>query len=199
MKRYALSVSVLLLLTSGCGNERPAPKNAAAPAPAQAELNRKAMEGRGVDLRLYDSAPTPDAPRKPRFWVHADEYSLDEKEEIWSLANTEAVIYGKDEASESITLKAGSGRFQQEKAAYLGDGVVAQMGGMTIELTDFEWINEERLGRSDHPVSIVTPDSNLTASSLRLYPDEKKIILTHVSGTMRFPAEKEEAHEEPAP
>ena len=44
----------------------------------------------------------------------------------------------------------------------------------------------ERLARTDQPVSIATSDSHLTASSLRMYPDQKQLVLTNVTGTVRF-------------
>lgn len=59
------------------------------------------------------------------------------------------------------------------------------MGTMQMELTDIEWKNDERVAVSDHPVTITTEDSHLEASSLRLYPDKRQMVLTNGSGILR--------------
>ncbi|NIA16452.1 MAG: LPS export ABC transporter periplasmic protein LptC [Nitrospiraceae bacterium] len=189
MKPYLWSV-LLVVLAAGCGDKlsaRPQELNPPSrPGIETASYERPSMAGRGITLRLYDSGLTAGASRKPTVIVQAEEYSLDEKEHVWTLEKTHAVIYGAAEEDADIVLDAGRGRFREERTAYLKDGVIARIGEMEVQLTDLEWLNDEQMGRSDHPVSIITDGSKLNASSLRLYPEEQKLILTDVTGTIRF-------------
>jgi hypothetical protein len=183
--------TVLLLALSGtlgCGNgfngqepvETPVPA-----APARDAGQGANMEGRGADFRLFDGDPTPGPARRPRLWLHVDSFSLAE-ENIWSFKKARAVIYGRDEQMEDMFLEAGGGSYQEAKSAYLKDGVTAKIGEMKLELRDIEWLNDEGLAKSDYPVSITMPDSELKASSVRLYHKEKQIVLTDVTGTLRL-------------
>lgn len=189
MNRRAQTVLLLVVaLEAGCGNgfngrkpaEPPVP-----PAPANAAGPQANMEGRGADFRLFDGDPTSGPARRPRLWLHVDSFSLAE-ENIWSFQNARAVIYGRDDQMEDMFLEAGGGSYQEAKSAYLKDGVTAKIGDMELELRDFEWLNDEGLAKSDYPVSITTPDSELKASSVRLYHKEKQIVLTDVTGTLRL-------------
>ena len=143
------------------------------------------MEAQAVDLRLFDDRPTGGAPRKPTFWVHAEVFALEE-DDIWSFEKARAVIYGRDAKDELITLEAGQGRFQETKMAYLEGDIIARVHNMTLKMQDIEWINEEGVARTDSPLSVRTETSHLKASSLRLYPDEKRLVMTDVSGLLEF-------------
>ena len=142
-------------------------------------------EAHDLNLRLYEGNPTAGETRRPTFWVHAEVFTLGE-ENVWLFEQAHAMIYGHGEKGSEITIDAGRGRFQEGKAAYLKDGVTAQVGDMHIDLTDLEWINDERMARTDNPVSVTSPDSNMKASTLRLYPDQKQLLLTRVSGTVKL-------------
>jgi len=190
VKRCALAAGILLLL--GCGQVL-APKPPAGPASASEALgidrDQLSMEAKGVDLRLFDTHPTNGDTRKPTLWVHADLCTLEEQN-IWSFQKAHAVIYGRDPNDAEITLEAGSGRFQEAKMAYLKDGVKVHVGKMDLDLADFEWINDERVGRTDNPITVASKDLNLTASSMRLYPDKRQIQMTNASGMMRIERER---------
>jgi len=185
----ALILGVTVLAAAGCGKGFNGRATAPPPADAHAGGNRSAniegMEGRGADFRLFDGDPTSGPARRPRFWLHVDSFSLAE-ENIYSFENGHAVIYGRDDQMQDMYLTAGGGMYQEAKSAYLKNGVVAQIGDMKLELQDFEWLNEEGLGKSDNPVSIHSPDSELKASSVRLYHKEKQMVLTDVTGTFRL-------------
>jgi len=177
--------SLVLALAWGCGGSLapPAdPPDAAGPVFAE---ERPAMEGRGVTLRLNQSDPTFGTPRKPTVTLHGETFSVGE-DGIWSLEDVRAKIRGTAQDAEPILLEAGRARFQEAKTAYLKDGVVARAGSMRMELIDLEWVNEERMGRTDHPVFIRTDTMHLNASSLRLYPDTRRVVMTDVVGTLRF-------------
>ena len=76
--------------------------------------------------------------------------------------------------------------------AELKGGVDVQFEDMHLQLSDMEWINEERVARTDNPVSLASNSVQLQAATLRLYPDEKQLVLTHAAGTMRFDAMERE-------
>ncbi len=186
MRHCVLAAGVLLI--AGCGEVLVA-KPPQAPVSASESLgvdkDRLSMEARGVDLRLFDARQTDGESRKPTLWLHADMFTLEEQN-ISSFKKARAVVYGKDAATEEITLEAGAGRFQESKMAYMKDGVVARIGKLTLQLEDFEWINETREGKTEHPVTVTSDSAHLTASSMRLYPETRKIELVSVSGSMRF-------------
>ncbi len=189
-----------MLAATGCGNSlAPTSPPASVLAEDREEPQRpqgqsKLSEGRGVDLRMFPSDPTVTGPRKPTFWIHADVFSFDEKERLWSLESVRAVIYGQKEGNEEILLEAGRGQFQESeenegrgtKLAYLKDGVVAKVGAMKLQLSDIEWVNDEMMAKSDNPLSITTEDSTLDAGGVRLYPDDKRLVLRDAKGTIRF-------------
>jgi len=194
VNRGAQTVLLLVLFTvAGCGNgfngHKPAAPTAA-PAPANAPGPHANMQGRGADFRLFDGDPTSGPARRPRLWLHVDSFALAE-ENIWSFKNAHAVIYGRDAQMQDMFLEAGGGSYQEAKSAYLKDGVVAKIGDMELKLRDFEWLNDDGLAKSDYPVSIKTPGSELKASSVRLYHKEKQIVLTDVTGTLRLERAKQ--------
>ncbi len=195
MKSHLLLALIgLALLLNACGGPQPANSQTEAVSSvtedgADDSSPARAAEAQDIDLRLFDADPTTGAPRSPTCWVHADSFSRPEGD-IWSFEGAKAVIYGRsDGQEEQIHIEAGSGRFQETRMAYLKDNVVARVGDMRIELSDIEWINDERLARSDNAISLETPDAQLSASSLLLYPDNKQLILTDVTGTFRFEKE----------
>ena len=184
--RAPIVLLLILTMAFGCGNgftgHKPVETRALA-ASAGGAAQHPNMEGRGADFRLFDGDPTTGPARRPRLWLHVDSFSLAE-ENIWSFKNARAVIYGRDEQMEDMFLEAGGGSYQEGKSAYLKDGVIAKIGDMELDLQDIEWLNEEGLGKSDYALSIKTPDSDLKASSVRLYHRENKIVLTDVTGTL---------------
>ena len=186
--RPPIVLLLVLAAAAGCGNgfngQKPA-QPPVPPAPAGAPGPHANMEGRGADFRLFDGDPTSGPARRPRLWLHVDSFSLAE-ENIWSFRNARAVIYGRDDRMEDMFLEAGGGSYQEAKSAYLKDGVTAKIGEMKLELRDIEWLNDEGLAKSDYPVTITTPDSELKASSVRLYHKEKRLVLTDVTGTLRL-------------
>lgn len=143
---------------------------------------------------MFPSDPTVGGSRKPTFWIHADVFSFDEKERLWTLESVRAVIYGQKEGNEEILLEAGKGQYQEleesegpgAKLAYLKDGVVARVGAVELRLSDIEWVNSEMMAKSDNPLSITTQDSTLDAGGVRLYPDDKRLVLRDAKGTIRF-------------
>lgn len=190
MKRFALCV-LLAALAPGCGN-RLAPKP---PDSAQGQGETSAategapapLEGRaqGVDLRLFEPEPTPGGTRKPTFWLHTDTFTMSDAK-TWSFENAHAVVYGEEGENADIEFEAGRGHLEEDKMAYLKDGVKAKIGDIALELQDIEWVNADRVARTDNPVSITMDGSNLKSAGLRIFPDQKKLVLNDVAGTIRF-------------
>jgi hypothetical protein len=73
---------------------------------------------------------------------------------------------------------------KEEERAFLDQGVVGTIGTMTLELEDIEWLNEERLAKTDKPVRMVDGEMHLDAATLRLYPDERKYVMTDAEGVL---------------
>lgn len=144
---------------------------------------------RGIDLRLYDIRPTFGRFGKPTFRVQAKTGSLKD-EGMWVFEGAEAVIYGRDEGDEDVTLEAARGRFHQDEGASLAGGITARVGAMVLELEDMVWINADREARTDKPVRIVDGATRLRGGTLRLYPDKRMFVLTDAKGVIRFDKEE---------
>ena len=193
MNRWCRTL-ILVALLAGCGGpvieKIPSQQQAPMADDVKQDAHSDDVQAQGVDLRMFVTDPTTGAARNPTFWVHADKFSLS-NEDIWSLTNAKAVIYSHSEGEEEqIYLEAGTGRFQQEtQMAYLKEGVIAHAGQMRIELNDIEWVNEQRVARSENPVSLETPNANISAATLQLYPDKKQLIMTGVQGAFQFDKE----------
>jgi len=179
----------LALGALGCGPgiAPPAPQE---PAAGGAGSDAAVRMSSCINLYMHDARPTAGAARKPTFWVHAEYFTMLD-DQVWSFENAQAAIYGQNPDEEEIMLQAARGRFQEESGALLEGGVTAYVGDMTLELADIEWINpreegEEGLARSDNDLQVSSRRLQLRASSLRLFPESEKFVLTNVSGMVRF-------------
>ena len=144
---------------AGCGAPAPPPstppENPAngAPTSTTGTPGSVGVESQGVDLRLFSMDPTQTGPRKPRFWLHADKQTIS-ADGTTSFEKAHAVVYGKDTDVEQLVIDAGAGQYKQDEMVYLNNGVVAQAGDTTIQVTDMTYENNEKVARSDNPVSI---------------------------------------------
>jgi len=188
MRRIS-TILVGVLALAGCGRSyTPPPAQEPGPVPPPQE-SEDAMTMSGVDLYHHDPRPTGGVARKPTFWLHANTFSvLDDN--TWAVEDAHAVIFEKDSEKELIVLDAKRGRFEQDKNAYLRDGVTARAGAMLMKLEDIEWRNRAQdtpsEASSQHPVSIDSPELQLQAATVRLYPDTHEFELTDVVGTVHF-------------
>lgn len=178
------STASLLLLLAGCGHiYAPPPAEPHAANTAGSTVSESMMEAKGVDLWLYDEAPTAGADRKPTCWVHADAFTL-ENDNAWMLDRAKAIIYAREADTPDIDIEARHGRFEESKMAYLRDGVTATVGTVHLQMEDVEWLNEERVLQTEHAGSITTDTMQLDVESLRLYPAQHRIEMTRVTGTV---------------
>lgn len=169
-----------------------------------------------IDLYLHDSGATDGVERKPTFWVHAKTFALNES--TYTFEDASAVIYargkkdgfslpepgaasstpppasaegeGEGEAEEEIHVEAKKGEFQEGQRAYLSGGVTAKLRDMTIDLADMEWVNDKREARTGNPVKVQGQAINVSAGSLKMYPDQKTLEMTNVTGTVQFGSKK---------
>ena len=180
----------LLAVSAGCGREAPPPEPVSGPPASIVDAPQEAVSMSGINLFMHDARPTAGATRKPTFSVHADFFAMLD-DQVWSFENARASIYGQSPEQEEIRLQAARGRFEEDRGALLEGGVTAYVGDMTLELGDIEWINprsegEEGIARSDNDLRVNSPSLQLHASSVRLYPESKRFVLTNVEGVVRF-------------
>ena len=143
----------------------------------------------GIRLYLHDTAPTAGRARKPRFMVEADTSSM-ESDNSWSFEEARAVLYNAETEEEDIVFQAGEGRFIENREAYLGGGVEADAGSVTIRMTDIVYENLETaegiVAYTEHPVSIDSPDLELDAAKMQIHTDSRTMEFQQVSGWIRF-------------
>lgn len=181
------------MLLSACSNSvTPAP----APQPDMpAEELPEGTEGeatltmQGIKLYIYDSSPAVGVAQKPVFEVSADTFRQME-EKIWRFENARAVVNPEGPQEDAIIFVAAAGELREEESAHLQGGVTGDVGTMHIQFEDVIWQNgtadRPSMAQSDSPVSIRDPAMELDASSIRLYPDTKRLELRDVSGYLRF-------------
>ncbi len=170
----------LAALVAGCGPPLPAPEAERAPSTPERTVEATMQN---MTLRLYGPEGG-GATGKPAFWVQADQSTLIE-EGVWSFENARAVIYDR-EGNETL-LEAAHGQVDQREGretALLNEGVNLRAGAMALNLRELEWINAERVARSDAPVQMEGDGSAIAATSLRYYPDEQRLVLKDVRGTL---------------
>ena len=193
--RYPELLIALLLagITAGCGGDRPLPVSSE---PATTEQTEGAPEQdlirmRTTEFYLYDARPLAGAARKPLIFIRAGETSVgvDSGASV-SFKDAQAVIRSNEEAGQEIIFRAAEGSFVENERAYLGGGVVAQVGEMTVQLEDIEMTSPsaetELVAETQQPVIIDGPGLHLQAASMRLYPDDKICELTAGSGYLEF-------------
>ncbi|HEO71069.1 MAG TPA: hypothetical protein ENN80_07385 [Candidatus Hydrogenedentes bacterium] len=172
--------ALALFLFAACGPKSTSPKGSAEPSPTNDDITMDR-----IHLYLHDTRPTQGAPRKPAFAVQAESVALADQG-VQSFQNARAVIHSADRQTEDILIDAGCGRIEEAKSAYLEGGVVARIGSMRLDLEDLEWLNQQRLARTDRPVRIVDGSSRFRAAGMRLDMDAGELILTNGTGLFCF-------------
>ena len=186
----ALALGLTACSSSVTSNDSPPPPEATAEGAPEGEgSDVSTLTMQGIKLYLYEASPAVGVAQKPVFEVSADVFRQVE-EKVWRFENAHAIVNPEGPEEDAFILDAAAGELREEESAYLSGGVTGSLGTMTLEFEDLVWENgtEERpsVARSDHPVSIQDPAMELDATSIRLYPDTKRLELENVSGHLRF-------------
>jgi len=197
--RRCLLIAVLALGAWGCGQSTPAPA-VPAPEPAAkpetiAQKAEAAVGGAagltmsGIKLFLYDKgAGIEGVARKPVLRIEAETFtSVGEK--AWSFEKARAFMLSR-KTQEEWKLEAEHGVLKEDQNAFLEGGVTATLGTMIVHLEDisFETPQDDspKAAFSDKPVTVEDPAMQLRASTVKLFPDDKRFELTEVSGMFLF-------------
>ncbi|MFP4502751.1 MAG: hypothetical protein ACLFTT_17295 [Candidatus Hydrogenedentota bacterium] len=180
------------LAVAGCEG-RIAPESPPAPhaeRPGETQDAGGAMSMQGINLYLHEAKPSAGAPRNPTFRLHAERFAMLE-DDVWSVQNAQALLYGDAPDDEAVTIEAARGRFEEAWGATLEGGVTAYVNDIVIKLQNLEWVNpqqenEQGVARSDKPLTLDGPTATLEAASIRLYPDARRFVLTDVSGRIHL-------------
>lgn len=194
MKKRLLPLSILLLvaLAAGCS----APKQEALSAEEEETVaslvgQAQADDGmvmEGINLYMHRPDQLQGVAVPPELWVQAESFTIGE-DKVYAFTEAQAVLYGREE-EDTITLHASRGIFKQDDYAKMDGDIRMTAGAMKLFLLDLQWDRPEDgapgVVHSDQPVIIDDPDLQLTASSLRLFPDMKAFEMDNVSGVVRF-------------
>jgi hypothetical protein len=191
MRFWPLALALGLTACSGSVT----PEAPVAPGAPEGESTEGAAEGeatltmQGIKLYLYDASPAVGVEQKPAFEVSADVFRQVE-EKVWTFENAHAVVNPEGPEEDAFVFDAAAGELREEESAYLKGGVTGSVGTMQLSFEDLVWqngtVDQPSLARSDNPVSIKDPAMELEASSIRLYPDSKRLELRDVSGFLTF-------------
>jgi len=142
-----------------------------------------------IDLRLYDRTPTGGLEQKPSFWLHAEEFRLDDAGNYY-VRDARAVVYDDLGQEEAISVVADGGRFEPGVAAFLEGSVYALVGSMALYMEDVACVISEtdaveRIA-SDKPVTLRDAKLDLKASNVVMNPREESFEMKDVRGTIQF-------------
>jgi len=188
-----LTTGAIVLALLGCGSEPPV-SNAPAPSPpsdatpqhaAEEALTGASMAVAGLDLYMHDDAFTGQDTAEPTFWVHADQGELTGDESLWTLTDTQAVIYRDDEDDMHLTAK--KGWFDQVRnTAQLSGGVTIESGPLRINTQRVDWDNALGTVTSENETELHNGATRLTAIGFTMSPDTGGIHLYQPRGTITF-------------
>ncbi len=185
--------ALVLWLAAGCGQETAPSKPAVSTAPvpdaaARPDSADAQIEMLDIDMYMHDTAATHGEAQKPTLWIHMRR-CIQGKDELLDFEWAHGEIHGRDAAAETIAFEAARGQFQEQKSALLEGGVIARSGTMTIHLEDIQWLHEERMGTTDHPVLMEQNKTHIEVDTLRLFPDENRFTATRARGVIDFERE----------
>lgn len=184
----------LLILLAACSAPAPKQEPPESKAPQAQEtaadsLLDAGMVMEGINLYMHRADEQEGIPSRPELWVQAESFTIGE-DKVYAFTEATAVLYGKGEEEDPITLHAMRGIFKQDHYAKMDGDIQMTAGAMKMFLLDLQWDRPEEeasaVVHSDQPVIIDDPDLQLTASSMRLFPDIKGFEMDNVSGVVRF-------------
>ncbi|NLN92676.1 MAG: hypothetical protein GX130_05105 [Candidatus Hydrogenedens sp.] len=193
MRRGLLSflLPALLLLLEACSApapEQPAGDDMAAEAVSKEGLLDTGMVMEGINLYMHRPDEQEGVPSRPELWVQAESFTIGE-DKVYAFTEATAVLYGKGE-EDPITLHAMRGVFKQDHYAKMDGDIQMRAGTMKMFLLELQWDRPAEgataVVHSDQSVIIDDPDLQLTASSMRLFPDMKEFEMDNVTGVVRF-------------
>ena len=179
-----LLATALILLAAGCGSDYAPPSQV-----TEGESEASSETGMGfeeVDLYVFPSKQTVGVENLPLFHLHVGKLAVPE-DNRYEFTDAEATVYGAAE-EEPLRFKAPEGHYEQGLRARLGGGVEGHSGTMSFFMEEVTWEKQEEddtgIVHSDHPVTIKDTGLHLDAKSLTMFPEQNKVILKNVSGTI---------------
>lgn len=174
----------------GCSSEESAssktPSSQSSPASensAEELLENASMTVAGLDLYMHSDKFTVHDTAKPTFWVHASKGELTGDESLWTLTDTQAVIYRDEE--DDMRMQAKRGWFDQIKnTAQLSGGVTIESGTMKISTDEVNWDNEHGTVTSSSTTELQRGPTHITATSFTMIPKTGGIRLSRPQGTI---------------
>lgn len=187
-----LMAGIAAAVLPACDSGEP-PRNAAAPSvPAGPDGAASIPEGPGgrmTEFFFYRAGPG-GVEQRPSFVMRTPEVSITVEGEAL-LEQVEAEIHGRD--NEITTIRAERGRFdQQTKTATMEGAVVLEQGTMRVEMEDLVWLDEERMAKTEKPVSIYDEGAALHADNLEFHPDESALLLDNMTGGVELAGRREQ-------
>lgn len=146
-----------------------------------------AMQGEDINLRMFSSQPTFGEVADPTFWVRAKRGRLLGEPRIWTLEETQAVIYRDPE--EDLVLVAGTGTFDEvNKSAELDGGVRVTSGQFAADMANIRWDDATGVASTDSRATLDAGMNQMIGSSVALYVNEDRFELGEGSARIQLAA-----------
>jgi hypothetical protein len=179
--------AVCLLLLAGCGGGKDVPPPAPDTESSTDDDQGMTMSAGNLELYYHAPGPTGTEARKPVFLLRAERFDFEPGAERYAFEDAHIEI-AEDETREAIVLDGTRGNYEVGREARLEGGVTVQMGTTRIEVEDivYELPGESVPGSlyTDSPVVLDSPARSLRASSLRMDPETKRLIMMNATGSL---------------
>lgn len=144
----------------------------------------------GLEMRMFESSPTLGETRTISFRIRAGSGEILNDANIYSLQDVSAVAYSEN--GEEIHFEAKRADYNGvEEEAHLQGDVRIQVGVFKLTMQRVDWDNEERVARSDTPVTIDHGGTRLTASGgMTIDLRTQGVVFRGVEGRFDFDKEK---------
>lgn len=187
----SIIVAVLIVIAlAGCEKKSPsAPAQVEVEAPEDTadESHGASITVRGFVLKFFD----PDREDQGAVLEVTLDQAVLEASGAYVAQGVEAIIRG--DGAEPIRIMAETGHFDEANQVAVMEGDVrVSSSDMEMTLSDVEWVTEERVARSDSPVSYRKGETTLEAGGMRLYPDTNQVRLIGAQGTYVLEREKQQ-------
>ncbi len=143
----------------------------------------------GIDLFLWGKAIA-ELEQSPVFKLHARQAAA-MNEAGYRFEDAEAWAYNNETGAEEFHLNATRGIFKQNEQAYLEGEVRANTGTMNFAMQDITWAIKEdgtSYAWTEKPLTVSGDEMKIDAEGLELFPDEQRLLLKNIHGTIQLGA-----------
>jgi hypothetical protein len=133
-----------------------------------------------IETYLYRAEATATGDLVPSFSIKAG--SIAQSTENAAVEDAACIIYAEEEGNDVHLDAPYAWRDTDSDRVVMERGVTLRRGTMIMETEALEWLNEDRVALSKHPVTLTDGETRITAASMRYIVDEQRFIFRQAEG-----------------